>query len=120
MTLDLKDDPLLIEKYVSYHRRGAFDSEVSRGLLAVGVRDMEILVVENRLFMILDVDDDFSFDRKRDYDNQNPEVREWEALMWSFQAPIRNSRPGEKWRTMTSIFSLSKYLGDDDICVMAQ
>jgi len=109
MAVDLKDAPDLIDSYRRYHQHANFSPDVATGLKKVGVIDMEIFVVENRLFMILEVDDEFSFESKISYDNKNVIIREWELLMWSFQKSLPNSKPAEKWRTMEKIFSLSEY-----------
>lgn len=37
---------------------------------------MDIYLVENRLFMIMDVDESFSFERKSKSDANNPKVQE--------------------------------------------
>jgi L-rhamnose mutarotase len=36
----------------------------------------------------------------------NPKVREWETLMWQFQAPTPWTPVGEKWVAMAQIFDL--------------
>ena len=33
-------------------------------------------------------------------------MREWEELMWKFQTPLVNAKPGEKWLLMERIFEL--------------
>jgi len=33
-------------------------------------------------------------------------VQEWETLMWQFQTPLPQARPGEKWILMERIFKL--------------
>jgi len=109
MAVDLKDAPDLIESYVRHHRPANFSPDVATGLKKVGVIDMEIFVVENRLFMILEVDDEFSFEAKISHDNKKLIIREWELLMWSFQKSLPNSNPAEKWRIMEKIFSLNEY-----------
>jgi L-rhamnose mutarotase len=34
----------------------------------------------------------------------NPKVQEWEHLMWKFQKPRPEAKPGEKWMLMERIF----------------
>jgi L-rhamnose mutarotase len=46
---------------------------------------MEIYILANRLFMIMEVDETFSPVRKQMMDAANPKVQEWEKLMWEFQ-----------------------------------
>lgn len=110
MAVDLKDAPDLIDSYRRYHQHANFSPDVAAGLKEVGVIDMEIFLVENRLTMILEVDDQFNFESKFAYDNKNVEVREWELLMWSFQKALPNSKSAEKWRVMEKLFSLNEYL----------
>jgi len=42
---------------------------------------MEIYRIENRLFMI-EVNEDFSFEKKNKMDENNTRVQDWEVLMW--------------------------------------
>ena len=67
---------------------------------------MEIYRTGNRLFMIMETSDDFSFERKAAMDNSNPKVQEWEKLMWKFQSCIALGKRGEKWIMMDKIFAL--------------
>jgi L-rhamnose mutarotase len=67
---------------------------------------MEIYRLGNRLFMIMDADDSFSFEQKAAMDASNPKVQEWEELMWKFQKPLPWAKPGEKWMLMDKIFQL--------------
>jgi L-rhamnose mutarotase len=62
--------------------------------------------VFNRLFMIMEVDDSFSFNKKGAMDAANPKVQEWEQLMWKYQQALPGSKPGEKWVLMNKIFEL--------------
>ena len=67
---------------------------------------LEIYRVENRLFMILEAGDDFSFAQKAAMDAANPKVQKWETLMWRYQQALPAARPGEKWVLMERIFCL--------------
>ncbi len=104
LTLDLRDDPGLIAEYQRYHKR--IWPEITRSIRDSGILDMEIYLLGARLFMIMEVDDNFSFDAKARADLVNPKVREWEELMWKLQQPLPGSQPGEKWRLMQQIFKL--------------
>lgn len=103
-TLDLKDDPKLIATYKSYHR--SVWPEVKDSIKEAGILNLEIYLLGNRLFMIMEVDDDFSFEAKNKADEANPKVQEWEKLMWNFQQALPGSKPGEKWIMMDQIFEL--------------
>jgi L-rhamnose mutarotase len=103
-TLDLKDDPKLISTYKSYHR--SVWPEVKDSLRASGIENLEIYQVANRLFMVMDVNDDFSFEAKTKADLSNAKVQEWEKLMWNFQQALPWAKSGEKWVLMDQIFEL--------------
>ena len=104
LTLDLKNDPQLIAEYRRYHQK--IWPEITASIRQSGIVDMEIYLRDARLFMIMEVTDDFSFEKKAVMDTQNPKVQEWEQLMWNFQQALPQSRPGEKWQLMDQIFKL--------------
>jgi L-rhamnose mutarotase len=104
LAVDLKNDPELIREYDEYHRSvwpGILDS-----IRSSGIESMEIYRVQNRLFMIMEVNEHFSFEEKGKADAANPKVQEWEQLMWKYQQQIPGARPGEKWLLMEKIFQL--------------
>jgi L-rhamnose mutarotase len=105
LTLDLKDDAQLIAEYEAYHKD--IWPEIGKSILDSGITNMEIYRFDNRLMMIMETDDTFSFERKAAMDTGNPKVQEWETLMWKFQQPLKNANPGEKWVLMDKIFELS-------------
>lgn len=106
LALDLKDDPALIEAYEQYHRAENGWPGIKKSIEDAGIAQMEIYRTGNRLFMIMEVHDDFSFERKSAMDVANPLVQEWEQLMWKFQQPLPWAREGEKWLIMDKIFQL--------------
>lgn len=106
LALDLKDDPDLIEEYIRYHAPGNVWPEVLESIRASGILNMQIYRTGNRLFMVLEVDDQFSFEKKSALDSANQKVQEWEELMWKFQQPLPWSRKGEKWILMDKIFEV--------------
>lgn len=106
LALDLKDNPDLIEQYKAYHAPGKTWPEIKASIKDSGIRDMEIYLTGNRMFMIMDVDDNFSFERKAAMDAGNRKVQEWEELMWTFQQALPWAKEGEKWVLMERIFAL--------------
>ena len=105
LTLDLKDDAGLIAEYRRYHER--VWPEIKKSIRDSGIEDMEIYLLGNRLFMMMEVNEHFSFEQKASADNANPKVQEWETLMWKFQQPLPRAKPGEKWLLMEQIFKLT-------------
>ena len=105
LALDLKDDAQLIANYEDHHEK--VWPEILKSIKESGIEQMEIYRINNRLFMIMETNDDFSFERKADMDASNKKVQEWEALMWKYQQAIPGGKPGEKWRLMEKIFTLN-------------
>ena len=106
LTLDLQDDPVKISDYKRYHEK--IWPEIRDSLYAAGVKQMEIYLLGTRMFMIMDVDDGFSFEKKARMDSENPKVLEWEALMANFQAVPEGADPVRRWQVMEKVFDLSK------------
>ncbi|MGW8265971.1 MAG: L-rhamnose mutarotase [Longimicrobiales bacterium] len=106
MALDLEDDSTLIAEYERHHEE--IWPEITRSIRESGIEDMEIYRIGNRLFMVMEVSDDFSFEAKARADAADPRVQEWEALMWRFQRALPWAMPGEKWVRMKRIFSLGE------------
>ena len=102
LAVDLKDDEALIATYEEYHRN--VWPEVLASLKASGIQHMDIYRIENRLFMVIEVDDAFSFEKKAKMDADNVKVQEWEVLMWDYQQALPMAKPGEKWLPMKKIF----------------
>ena len=59
-----------------------------------------------RMFMIMEVNQSFSFEKKAKADEQDAKVQAWEQLMWRFQQALPEAKPGEKWLRMERIFKL--------------
>ena len=108
--LDLKNDPALIAEYEGWHQPGNVWPEITESIRAAGIRDMEIFRAGDRLFMLMEVDEDFSPTAKAAADAVNPRVRAWETLMDQFQQPLPFAKAGEKWVSMTRMFSLKEAL----------
>ena len=104
LTLDLKPDPELIREYKEYHE--VVWPEIIKSIKDSGITSMEIYCRDNRLFMIMETDDTFSFSEKSKMDASNPKVQEWEKLMWKYQQALPTAKPGEKWVLMEKIFDL--------------
>ncbi len=104
LTLDLKNDPKLIEEYKRYHTQ--VWPEIVKSIRDSGILDMEIYLLGTRMFMIIEADTNFSFESKAESDSANPKVQEWEQLMWKFQQSLPDAKPGEKWILMDRVFKL--------------
>lgn len=106
MAVDLQDDPELIAQYKHYHAPGQAWPEITQSIKDAGIVDMEIYIIGNRLFMIMEVNSQFDFDAKALSDAKNPNVQQWEKLMWKYQLPLQWAKPGEKWVMTELIYKL--------------
>lgn len=104
--VDLVDDPVMIAEYEDYHTR--VHPDIQKSITDAGITRMDIFRSGNRLFMIMETEDDFSFENKAQMDASNPKVQEWEQLMWKYQQALPLAKPGEKWVLMEQIFALKE------------
>lgn len=105
LALDLLNDKELINSYKKYHQKVWPEIELS--IIDAGIKRLEIYLIENRLFMILEAGEDFSFEEKDEMDASNSKVQEWEKLMWKYQKALPTANPGEKWLLMEKIYELN-------------
>jgi len=104
LALDLKDDPQLIAEYRQHHKN--VWPEITQSHRDAGIENLELYLLGSRLFMILEVNNRFSFEAKARADQANSKVQKWEDLMWRFQKALPQAKPGEKWLLMERIYSL--------------
>ena len=105
LALDLVNDPAMISQYIEHHK--AVWPEITDSIKKSGIIDMQIFNVADRLFMVIEVEEGFSFEKKNKMDNQNPYVIKWEELMSTYQKTLPNALPGEKWILMEKVFDLN-------------
>jgi len=105
-TLLLKDDPDLIAEYISHHAEGNAWPEISAGMKAIGIVDMEIYITGNRLFMIMDVVDNFDHSKAFAELSTLPRQHEWESLMSKYQSVGATETAAEKWEIIKKIYKL--------------
>jgi L-rhamnose mutarotase len=104
LALDLKEDNKLIAEYENYHKD--VWPEIIKSIKDSGIEVLDIYRTGNRLFMIIEANDNFSFEKKAAMDANNLKVNEWEKLMWKFQQALPWAKTGEKWILMDKIFEL--------------
>ena len=94
----------LISAYKDYHKN--VWPEIIDSIKDSGIKELEIYNVGNRLFMIMEVDNTFSFEKKNALDSKNQKVQDWETLMWKYQQALPFAKEGEKWVLMEKIYQL--------------
>ena len=104
LALDLKEDTRLIAEY-EYHHKNVWP-EIIKSIKGSDIEVLDIYRTGNRMFMIIEANEDFSFEKKTATDAANPKVQEWENLMWKFQQALPWAKTGEKWILMDKIFEL--------------
>jgi len=108
--LDLKDDAAAIDSYKRWHRPGGPPAQVTRSLRDAGIAALDIYLIGNRLFMIMDSDPAAASSAKSTDDSDNPHVQAWEMLMRELQQdlpfPPKESSAG-KWQLLEHIYSLA-------------
>jgi len=105
--VDLYDDPALIARYRAWHEAGGPPAAVTAAIRADDVRELEIWLVGDRMFMILEQGDQYDPQAKAARDAANPDVQAWDALMRTFQKPLPFA-PDQTWVEMERIYALSE------------
>lgn len=105
-TLDLKNDPGLIEEYIKRHNPENHWPVIREGIREVGILEMEIYLLDNRLFMIVETPADFDWNTAFSKLATLPSQAEWEEYMSIFQNAQKGVASNEKWQLMDRIFKL--------------
>lgn len=104
--MDLKDDSTLIQKYREAHDKEHFWDDIKEGIQAVGILEMEIYILKNRLVMIVDAPVDFRWDEAMARLATLPRQAEWESHVAQFQNCTADATSDEKWQMMERMFYL--------------
>lgn len=107
-TLNLEDDPKLIEEYKRVHSPEATWPEITQGMIEVGILDMEIYIMGTRLFMIMDTIPEFDHERDMTELASKPRQSEWETFVSRFQRSSSEATADEKWQLMKCIYKLER------------
>jgi L-rhamnose mutarotase len=106
-TLNLKDDPVVIDTYRRYHLE--VWPEVVESLRAVGVRQMDIHLLGRRLVMIVEMGDGLDYRVAfKTHAASSGRVAEWERLMKTLQEPDAAAAPGQWWALMERVFHMDQ------------
>lgn len=108
LTLDLKNDQKKIAEYEKWHSPEYIWPEITEGISLVGIREMEIFRWENRLFMVVETDDGFDWDKQMQHLSTLPRQQEWELFMDAYQQRLTTNPNDGKWQPAHKIFQLTK------------
>jgi len=108
----LKLNPETLDQYKYWHNSRNIWKEIPEGMRKAGILDMDIYIVADNAFMILetplDFDWDSAFGKLATYERQS----EWEEFVSQFQIVGEGQRSEEKWKLMERIFSLTETLSN--------
>jgi L-rhamnose mutarotase len=107
-TLQLENDPLLIEEYKKLHAKGNAWPEITQGMKNVGILDMEIYLYGTILFMIMDTVEDFDHEEAMTKLAQLPRQSEWESVVSKYQNTSVSTSAKEKWKLMERIYKMDQ------------
>lgn len=103
-------NPATLEEYRHWHDSRHIWPEIPEGIRKAGILDMEIFVIKDMAFMIIETPPDFDWDtafgRLATFERQ----AEWEAFVGRFQNSGEGLRSEEKWQLVERIFSLTEAL----------
>lgn len=106
----LKLNPDTLEQYKYWHNSHNIWKEIPLGIRKAGILDMEIYVINDMAFMLIEAAPDFdwdtSFGKLATYERQV----EWEEFVSQFQIVGEGQRSEEKWQLVERIFSLTDAL----------
>lgn len=105
-TLSLKDNPELISAYRKAHSKEEAWPEIREGIRSVGILEMEIYILGNKLFMIVETPLDFDWDEAMKKLATLPRQAEWEECVANFQQCAKGATSDEKWQMMERMFYL--------------
>ena len=112
LTLDLQDDPALIEEYKHWHKSEHIWPEIPDGIRSVGIQNMQIYLLGTRMFMIIETRPGFNFEKDMVRLSTLPRQKEWEEFVCKFQKTSADSSSSEKWKLMDKIFELDPVTGN--------
>jgi len=106
-------NPDTLEDYKFWHDKANIWKEVPEGIRKAGILNMEIYLIRNYAFMIVETPLDFdweeAFGRLATYERQ----AEWEDFVARFQESGGGKRSDEKWQMMERIFCLTDCLANE-------
>lgn len=105
-TIELRNDPQLIAEYRQLHSATQHWHEIRDGIKAVGILEMEIYILGNRLFMICEVPENFDFASAMEKLATLPRQQEWEDYVARFQKCKSGDTSSQKWQLMDRMFYL--------------
>lgn len=99
-----------IDEYKFWHKKENIWKEIPDGIRKAGILDMEIYLIGNIEFMIVETPLDFNWDEAFGKLASFERQAEWENFMSQFQVSEKGKSSDEKWQLIERIFSLEDSL----------
>lgn len=104
--LDLRDDAEMIARYRRAHSEAEMWPEILKGIRQVGILEMEMYILDNHVFMIVETPEDFDWDSAMSRLAQLPRQQEWEDYVAVLQGCAKGMTSAGKWHMMERMFHL--------------
>ncbi len=109
MTVDLKDDPKIIDEYKTHHSPQGVWPEVTNAAQVSGYESIQIYNFDNRLVMVLRYPENAD-KAKIDslYASSSEKMSEWATIMNCYMSTIKGAPEGSLWVAMQPIYNYER------------
>ena len=104
--LEIENNPELIRLYRECHSEAKHWKEIRDGIREVGILEMELYIVDNRVVMIVETPLDFDWGTAMERLAGLPRQAEWEEFVSQFQGCSPEETSDRKWTMMERMFRL--------------
>ena len=106
MTLELKNDPLLLNEYKEIHHSEKIWPQIIENMNIMKIRDMEIYLYGYTAFLVMEVPLSFDLEKEGVTWGKLPKETEWQEYVSKFQKVDPTSLVSDKWKIMDRITQL--------------
>ena len=109
LALDLKPDAELIKEYKRLHTPDGMWPEIPDGIRKSGCLDMEIYLINNNMFMIVEIQKGVSLDKVWEKMGTFDRQPEWAEFMLKFQQAVEGHGDKVAWVLMDKVYDLDDH-----------
>jgi L-rhamnose mutarotase len=96
------------DEYKYWHNSKNIWKEIPQGIRHAGILDMEIYVIDDLAFMIVETPPDFNWDEAFGRLATSERQAEWEDFVSKYQVVEKGQTSDRKWKLIERIFSLEE------------
>ena len=100
MTLEIRNDPLLLKEYIEMHKPDKVWPQILKNMEIMGVLEMELYRCGYQAYLIMDMPLHFDMEKDGGYWAGLPKEQEWQNYVAKFQKVNPESKAVEKWNMM--------------------